>query len=96
MLSAYCELWSRWVTATRDIAENGLVALNTSVKKDGTESTWFTKNPSVAVAEQAESRLRQFANDFGLSPAAERNVSKQPDDRGEREGNPFAGAVGDD
>jgi P27 family predicted phage terminase small subunit len=95
-LTAYCELWSRWVTATRDIAVNGQVVRNTSVKKDGTESVWWTKNPSVAVAEQAETRLRQYANDFGLTPAGERNVSKRDDDRGEHEANPFAGAVGDD
>ncbi|PQM51819.1 phage terminase small subunit P27 family [Mycolicibacter virginiensis] len=95
-LAAYCEVWSRWVAATRDVAANGLVVRNTSVKKDGTESTWFTKNPAVAIAEQAETRLRQYANDFGLTPAGERNVSKRDDDRGEHEANPFAGAVGDD
>lgn len=95
-LAAYCEVWSRWVAATRDIAQNGLTVRNTSVKKDGTESTWFTKNPAVAVAEQAETRLRQYANDFGLTPAGERNVSKRDDDRGDNEANPFAGAVGND
>lgn len=84
------------MAATRDIAQNGLTVRNTSVKKDGTESTWFTKNPAVAVAEQAETRLRQYANDFGLTPAGERNVSKRDDDRGDNEANPFAGAVGND
>lgn len=95
-LTVYCELWARWVAANRDIAKNGQVVRNTSVKKDGTESVWFTKNPAVAVAEQAETRMRQYANDFGLTPAGERNVSKRDDDRGEHEANPFAGAVGDD
>ena len=95
-LAAYCEVWSRWVEAIKDITKNGLVVRNTSVKKDGTETVWFTKNPAVAIAEQAETRLRQYANDFGLTPAGERNVSKRDDDRGEHEANPFAGAVGDD
>ena len=95
-LAAYCEVWSRLVAATRDIAENGLTVRNTSTRKDGSESTWFTKNPAVAIAEQAETRLRQYANDFGLTPAAERNVSKRDDDRGEFEANPFAGAAADD
>ena len=95
-LAAYCEVWSRWVAAVADIRKHGLTVRNTSVKKDGTESTWFTKNPAVAIAEQAETRLRQYANDFGLTPAGERNVSKRDDDRGEHEANPFAGAVGDD
>lgn len=95
-LAAYCEVWSRWVAAIRDVAANGLVVRNTSVKKDGTESTWFTKNPAVAIAEQAETRLRQYANDFGLTPAGERNVSKRDDDRGEHEENPFAAGTGAD
>lgn len=95
-LAAYCEVWSRWCSAQQHIQKDGLVVRNTSVKKDGTESVWFTKNPAVAIAEQAETRLRQYANDFGLTPAGERNVSKRDDDRGEHEANPFAGAVGDD
>lgn len=95
-LAAYCEVWSRLVAATQDIAKNGLTVRNTSTRKDGSESTWFTKNPAVAIAEQAETRLRQYANDFGLTPAGERNVSKRDDDRSEYEENPFATAVADD
>lgn len=96
-LAAYCEVWARWVDATRDIHRNGLTVRNESTRKDGTTSVWFTKNPSVAVAEQAETRLRQYANEFGLTPAGERNVSKRDDDRGSDEVNPFAtGALGAD
>ncbi|MBU8819557.1 phage terminase small subunit P27 family [Mycolicibacterium goodii] len=95
-LAAYCEVWSRWVAATREIHKSGLVVRNTAVRKDGTESTWFTKNPAVAIAEQAETRLRQYANDFGLTPAGERNVSKRDDGRDEFEANPFAGTGTDD
>src|SRR5690606_27527995 len=91
-LAAYCEVWSRWVAATRDIAKNGLTVRNSSTRKDGTTSVWWTKNPAVAIAEQAETRLRAFANDFGLTPAGERNVSKRDDDRDPEEANPFAGA----
>ena len=90
--STYCEIWSRFVAATRDLQVNGMVVRNTSVKKDGTESVWFTKNPAVAVAEAAETHLRHYANDFGLTPAGERNVSKRDDDRDEFEENPFAGS----
>lgn len=95
-LAAYCEVWSRWYAAQKHIQKNGLVVRNTSVKKDGTESTWFTKNPAVAIAEQAETRLRLYAIEFGLTPAAERNVSKRDDGRDPDEANPFAVAVGDD
>jgi P27 family predicted phage terminase small subunit len=91
-LAAYCELWARWVSAIRDTHKSGLTVRNTSVKKDGTESVWWTKNPSVAIAEQAETRLLHYAGQFGLTPAAERNVSKRDDDRGEFEANPFAAA----
>lgn len=92
--SAYCEVWSRFVAATRDIAKNGLTVRNESTRKDGTTSVWWTKNPAVAVAEQAESRLLQYAAQFGLTSAAERNVSKRDDGRGEFETNPFAGNTG--
>lgn len=95
-LAAYCQVWSRLVGAYQDIDRNGLTVRNESTRKDGSTSVWFTKNPAVAIAEQAETRLRQYANDFGLTPAGERNVSKRDDDRGDNEANPFAGAVGDD
>lgn len=94
-LAAYCEVWSRLVAANREIRKHGLVVRNTSVKKDGTESVWFTKNPAVAIVEQAETRLRQYANDFGLTPAGERNVSKRDDDRDPDEANPFASGQAD-
>lgn len=97
-LAAYCQVWSRLVAAYKDIDKNGTTVRNESTRKDGTTSVWWTKNPAVAVAEQAESRLLQYAGQFGLTPAAERNVSKRDDDRGEFEENPFTGntAVGDD
>ena len=94
-LAAYCQVWSRLVAAYRDIDRNGSTVRNESTRKDGTASVWFTKNPAVAVAEQAETRLRQYANDFGLTPAGERNVSKRDDDRGDNEANPFAGSATD-
>lgn len=96
-LAAYCEVWSRWVGAIRDVHKYGLTVRNEATRKDGTTSVWWTKNPAVAVAEQAESRLLQYAGQFGLTPAAERNVSKRDDSRDEFEANPFAGdaAVGD-
>ncbi|MGV0793032.1 phage terminase small subunit P27 family [Mycolicibacterium sp. XJ1819] len=90
-LAAYCQVWARLVAAYRDIDKNGSTVRNESTRKDGTTSVWWTKNPAVAVAEQAESRLLQYAGQFGLTPAAERNVSKRDDGRGEFEANPFAG-----
>lgn len=95
-LASYCQIWARLVAAYRDIEKNGSTVRNESTRKDGTSSVWWTKNPAVAVAEQAETRLRQYANDFGLTPAGERNVSKRDDDRDPDEANPFTGSSGAD
>lgn len=88
-LATYCEVWARLVTANADIRTRGLVVENTSTRKDGTESTWFTKNPAVSIAEQAETRLRQYANDFGLSPAGERMIASAPAKSDDSEDDPF-------
>lgn len=95
-LASYCQIWARLVAAYKDIEKNGSTVRNESTRKDGTTSVWWTKNPAVAVAEQAETRLRQYANDFGLTPAGERNVSKRDDDRDPDEQNPFVGSPGAD
>ena len=87
-LTVYCETWARWVTATRDIQRNGFTVENTSTRKDGTESTWVTKNPAVAVAETAASQLRSFAQEFGLTPSAESKVTRRPADE-PGDDNPF-------
>lgn len=88
-LTTYCETWATYVEALRDMRKNGLTVENTSTRKDGTESTWITKNPSVAVAERASQQLRFWAHEFGLTPSAESRVTQggaddEPDD------NPFA------
>lgn len=74
-LAAYCEMWETFVRATADVHERGLVVENHSVRKDGTESTWFTANPAVAVQRNAQAALRAWAPEFGLTPASEGKVS---------------------
>ncbi len=74
-LAAYCETWATWVEAIREVRKKGLTVENTAVRKDGTVSTWVTKNPAVAVAEKASSQLRAWCHDFGLTPAGESHVS---------------------
>lgn len=74
-LAAYCEMWETFVRATKHVHENGLVVENRSVKKDGTESTWFTANPAVTVQRNAQAALRAWAPEFGLTPASEGKVS---------------------
>jgi P27 family predicted phage terminase small subunit len=73
-LAAYCEMWSLFVRATNEVHENGLTVRNTSVKKDGTESVWFTTNPAVATQKSAQAALKAWASEFGLTPSAEGKV----------------------
>ncbi|MBF6135864.1 phage terminase small subunit P27 family [Nocardia otitidiscaviarum] len=87
-LAAYCETWATWVSAIRDVRRNGLTVENHSTRKDGTESTWVTKNPAVAVAETASQQLRAWCHEFGLTPSAEARVSRGGGDDGD-EDNPF-------
>jgi P27 family predicted phage terminase small subunit len=70
-LTTYCETWATYVDMLKAVREQGAVVKNTSVRKDGTESTWWTKNPAVAVMEKASQQLRGWAQEFGLTPSAE-------------------------
>ncbi|MBW0270769.1 terminase [Nocardia sp. MH4] len=84
-LTAYCETWATYVAAIRDVRKNGLVVENRSTRKDGTEATWSTKNPAVAVAETAAKQLRAWCHEFGLTPSAEARLGRdgggdEPDD----------------
>lgn len=88
-LTAYCETWSTFVEATRTVQREGLTVENP-------QSGRVSVHPAVMVKDKAATQLRHYAAHFGLTPAAERSVSKRDDDRGEHEANPFAGAVGDD
>lgn len=74
-LAAYCETWATWVDAIRQVRKNGIVVQNRSIRKDGTESVWQTKNPAMAVAERAAYQLRGWAQEFGLTPSAEGKLS---------------------
>jgi P27 family predicted phage terminase small subunit len=91
LLTAYCETWSTYVEALALVRENGYTVVNHSTRKDGSTSEWVTKNPAVGVMETALGSLRQYASEFGLSPAGERKISKAPDDGpGVEESDPYA------
>ncbi len=82
-LATYCETWATYVTATRIVQREGVTAVNP-------DSGRVSMHPAVQVQDKAATQLRQYATHFGLTPAAERHVSKRDDGRSEFEENPFA------
>jgi P27 family predicted phage terminase small subunit len=89
MLAAYCETWSVFVAATRDVTRTGLTIIQTTRRPDGSVSERTVANPSVAIARNAGRELRGFAAQFGLSPSTEQALSRGADD-GNEDDNPFA------
>jgi P27 family predicted phage terminase small subunit len=87
-LAVYCEAVVTFREATKQVRRDGAVVTNRSVRKDGTESEWQTKNPAVSVADMAAKQIRAFGAEFGLTPASESKLSvREPLDDDE---NPFA------
>ena len=91
MLTAYCETWSTYVTATRQVEAEGLTVEVTTERKDGSSSTRVMSNPTVVIARSAGKELRAFATHFGLSPSAEASLVKGDSEDGDE--NPFGGAA---
>lgn len=90
MLTAYCETWSMFTLATREVKVHGLTLPVIITATDGSVTEKRIANPAVSVARNAGRELRAFAAQFGLSPSAEMALGKVPDD-GEAATNPFAG-----
>jgi P27 family predicted phage terminase small subunit len=89
MLSAYCETWSTYVTATRQVTLEGLTSLVVTTRADGSSTERTVPNPAVAIARNAGRELRGFAAQFGLSPSTEQALARGADD-GDEDENPFA------
>lgn len=84
-LAAYCETWARYVAAVAEYKVNGLTLINPDSGRVG-------KNPAVAIAETAAAQLRTYANDFGLSPAAERAISTAVKTDDSTDDDPYGGS----
>ncbi|MCC9154895.1 phage terminase small subunit P27 family [Streptomyces parvulus] len=89
VLTAYCETWSQFVTATRQLHDEGLTREVVTVRKDGGESRRTVAHPAVAIARGAGRELRAFASQFGLTPSSEQALARGADDGSEGD-NPFA------
>lgn len=89
MLAAYCETWSTFVRATRQVTAEGLTSVVVTTRADGTSTERTVTNPAVAIARNAGRELRGFAAQFGLSPSTEQALARGADD-GDEDENPFA------
>lgn len=89
MLAAYCETWSVYVKATRQVTLEGLTSVVVTTRADGSMTERTVPNPVVAIARNAGRELRGFAAQFGLTPSTEQALARGADD-GEDEDNPFA------
>ena len=70
-LSAYCESWSTFVAASRQVHKEGL----TIEAAQGT-----LPHPAVAIARNAQREVRAWAAHFGLTPSTEQALARRPDD----------------
>jgi P27 family predicted phage terminase small subunit len=66
-LAAYCQTCSQWVDAEQNIQKFG------SVIK--TPKGYPIQSPYIAIANRAKDQLRQFAIEFGMTPAARSRLS---------------------
>ena len=71
VLVCFCECWSTYVTAIRQVRAEGVTVVNP-------ETHCPRKNPALAAAEAAANQLRSLGNELGLSPAAERLLNIAP------------------
>lgn len=86
-LSAHCEMVETFWRATAEVHANGMTVENRSVRKDGTESTWFTANPAIGVQRTAQAAIRAWSAEFALTPASEGKVTAP--EAGDGAQNPF-------
>ncbi len=70
-LTAYCETWEVFATATKALHADGLIY----EAKQG-----LIPHPAVNVQRQAGAELRRWAIEYGLTPASEQRISV-PDSR---------------
>jgi len=79
-LAAYCQTFSRWAAAEENIAKFGAVIRSP-------KSGFPIANPYVGVANTALTLMRQFAAEFGLTPASRSRLSIDP---GQKPADPFS------
>lgn len=74
VLELYCETYSRWLQAKRDVAEHGIIVSTTVLDRNGEQVTNRKQNPALRIAENAERSLRTFLREFGMTPQSRERV----------------------
>lgn len=91
-LAAYCQAVQTFWEAVASVKEDGIRVTNVTTYKDGTVTEREVPNPAVAVQFQAGSQIRQYAQEFGLTPAAEMKLATKAGKGDDPDENPFEGA----
>ena len=76
-LGAYCNSFSEWQRAEKEIRDNGL----TSVDGNGVRR----KNPAVTVSNHAKAHMRGFMVEFGMTPSAQSRINAKSSEESEKE-----------
>ena len=67
MLAAYCESYSMWASASKQLQEQGLTVETTNGN--------MIQNPLVGIVNQSKKHMKDFASEFGMSPVSKARVS---------------------
>ncbi|MFF4818091.1 phage terminase small subunit P27 family [Kitasatospora sp. NPDC001309] len=73
-VAAYCQAYSLYVAATRDISANGFSA-------EGRQGS-VVKNPALQAQIAAQDQMAKWGAKLGLSPADRARLAVQPEDQG--------------
>ena len=69
MLAAYCDAWSRWSQATKEL-QALRVAKGKSVLIVGTKTGYPMQNPLIGIINASADQMRKFGTELGLSPSS--------------------------
>ena len=74
-LAAYCQVWAHWRECEEFITENGRVIV---LRDDKGVVKWTQETPQARLALKYLEKIRQFASEFGLTPAARVGLPASP------------------
>lgn len=66
-LAAYCQSWARYIEADKVITDHGMTFM--------TDKGYVCQRPEVTIAQKERSQMKQFASQFGLTPASRSSIN---------------------